>query len=201
MSCLRVINAAKRPHLLRVQGALGGEVADWIWGYVIPVQKEREGKCITDASPPLRLFVLSRVIHWIILSKFAMTLNIFMRVLARIQEMDFIIVIFFYFFMSGYNLYQPRKFAMSDREQQVPNFSIFVSNYGSVEERGICVHYSRGPQWPLGVKRMKRREGGGGVFGNGTDELGDQVEWRKSKQTHRQTHRQEGRQTDITAGR
>lgn len=61
------------------------------------------------------------------------------------------------------------------------------------------LHFDRSPQRRLGVGEIKPvavHRGGCRVFGNGTDELGDQVEWRKSKQTIGQ----EGTQTDEAAG-
>lgn len=61
------------------------------------------------------------------------------------------------------------------------------------------LHFDRSSQRRLGIGGIKPVEvhrGACRVFGNGTDELGDQVEWRKSKQTIGQ----EGTQTDEAAG-
>lgn len=62
----------------------------------------------------------------------------------------------------------------SNECQSFPSF--FVSNYGSAEEHSLSSSQQR-PAIAAGCQMYYAKQGGlGGCFGNGTDELGDQVD-------------------------
>lgn len=101
--------------------------------------------------------------------------------------MDFIIISF----MCGSNLYLKRRRTKATSAKAL-FLSFFVSNYGSAEEHKSLSSSQQRPAVAAGCQMDEAKRGGleggwGGVwwgggkggrrvFGNGTDELGDQVE-------------------------